>query len=62
MLPQRRGLGRSAMAERYGIGDLAEARSNLADPVLSELKQWDFAQVPIHSSTKARRENTQGLE
>jgi len=34
VLPQLRGLGRSAMAERYGIADLAEARAYLADPLL----------------------------
>jgi uncharacterized protein (DUF1810 family) len=36
VLPQLRGLGRSAMAERYGIADLAEARAYLADPLLSQ--------------------------
>lgn len=34
VLPQLRGLGRSAMAERYGIADLAEARAYLDDPLL----------------------------
>ena len=34
VLPQLRGLGRSAMAERYGIADLAEVRAYLADPLL----------------------------
>jgi uncharacterized protein (DUF1810 family) len=36
MLPQLRGLGRSPMAERYGIADLAEARAFLADPELRQ--------------------------
>ena len=36
LLPQPRGLGRSAMAERYGFADLAEARAYLADPLLSQ--------------------------
>jgi uncharacterized protein (DUF1810 family) len=36
VLPQLRGLGHSAMAERYGIADLAEARAYLADPLLSQ--------------------------
>jgi uncharacterized protein (DUF1810 family) len=36
VLPQLRGLGRSAMAERYGIADLAEARAYLADPLLRQ--------------------------
>jgi uncharacterized protein (DUF1810 family) len=32
--PQVAGLGRSAMAERYAIGSLAEARAYLAHPIL----------------------------
>ena len=36
VLPQLRGLGRSAMAQHYGIVDLAEARAYLADPVLRQ--------------------------
>jgi uncharacterized protein (DUF1810 family) len=34
VFPQLRGLGHSAMAERYGIGSLAEARAYLAHPLL----------------------------
>jgi uncharacterized protein (DUF1810 family) len=34
VFPQARGLGRSAMAERYGIASLAEAQAYLAHPVL----------------------------
>jgi uncharacterized protein (DUF1810 family) len=34
VFPQLRGLGHSAMAERYGISSLAEARAYLAHPVL----------------------------
>jgi len=34
VFPQLRGLGRSEMAQFYGIADLAEARAYLADPVL----------------------------
>ena len=34
VFPQLRGLGRSAMAERYGIASLDEARAFLADPML----------------------------
>lgn len=36
VLPQLRGLGHSAKAERYGIADLAEARAYLADPLLRQ--------------------------
>ena len=34
MFPQLRGLGHSAMAERYAIGSLAEARAYLSHPIL----------------------------
>ncbi|MGH7071696.1 MAG: DUF1810 domain-containing protein [Acetobacteraceae bacterium] len=34
IFPQLRGLGRSAMAERYGLASLAEARAYLAHPLL----------------------------
>ena len=34
VFPQMRGLGRSEMAERYGIASLDEARAYLAHPVL----------------------------
>jgi len=34
IFPQLRGLGRSSMAEYYGISSLAEARAYLAHPVL----------------------------
>jgi uncharacterized protein (DUF1810 family) len=36
VLPQLRALGHSAMAERYGIADLAEAQAYLADPLLRQ--------------------------
>ena len=36
VFPQMRGLGRSAMAERYGIGSLDEARAYLAHPLLGQ--------------------------
>ena len=34
VFPQARGLGHSPMAQRYGVGSLAEARAYLAQPVL----------------------------
>jgi len=34
VLPQLRGLGRSAMAQRYGLDGLAEAQAYLVDPLL----------------------------
>ena len=36
VLPQLRGLGRSAMAQRYGLDGLVEARDYLADPQLRQ--------------------------
>ena len=36
IFPQMRGLGRSPMAQHFGIGSIGEARAYLADPVLSE--------------------------
>ena len=36
IFPQIRGLGHSAMAQRFAIGSLEEARAYLADPVLGE--------------------------
>jgi len=36
ILPQLRGLGRSPTSQRYGINDLAEAQSYLADPLLGQ--------------------------
>lgn len=36
VFPQLTALGRSATARYYGIGSLSEARTYLADPVLSE--------------------------
>jgi len=36
VLPQLAGLGHSEMAQRYGIADLAEARTYLADPLLRQ--------------------------
>lgn len=36
VFPQISGLGRSEMAVRYAVSDLAEARAYLADPVLGQ--------------------------
>ena len=36
VFPQISGLGRSEMAQRYAVADLAEARAYLADPVLGQ--------------------------
>jgi len=34
IFPQLKGLGHSAMAQRYAIRDLAQARAYLSDPIL----------------------------
>ena len=36
VLPQLQGLGRSAMAQRYGIDGMAEAQAYLAEPLLRQ--------------------------
>jgi uncharacterized protein (DUF1810 family) len=36
VLPQLPGFGRSALAQRYGISGLTEARAYLADPLLRQ--------------------------
>jgi uncharacterized protein (DUF1810 family) len=36
IFPQLRGLGRSALAQRFGIAAIDEARAYLADPLLGE--------------------------
>lgn len=54
ILPQLRGLGRSAMAERYGIADIAEARRYLADPVLSARLKACVAAVIGHPERTAQ--------
>jgi uncharacterized protein (DUF1810 family) len=41
VFPQLKGLGRSSMAQHYGLGSLAEARAYLAHPVLGRrLLAW----------------------
>jgi uncharacterized protein (DUF1810 family) len=39
VFPQLRGLGHSAMAQRYGLGSLAEAKAYLAHPLLGSRLQ-----------------------
>lgn len=51
VFPQLRGLGRSAMAHRYGIADLDEARAYLRHPLLgSHLAECTQAML-AHSGT-----------
>jgi uncharacterized protein (DUF1810 family) len=52
VFPQLRGLGRSPMAIRYGIGSLDEARAYLAHPLLGpRLKQCTNAVLAIEGRT-----------
>lgn len=53
IFPQLKELGRSDMAIRYGIADLAEAKSYLADPVLGARLRECVAMVlkhPLHTA------------
>ena len=54
VLPQLAGLGRSAMAQRYAITSLAEARAYLAHPVLGErLRQCATVLLELPTTTTA---------
>lgn len=48
VFPQLRGLGRSHMAQHYGIADLAEARAYLAHDVLGPRLVEISAAMPAH--------------
>jgi uncharacterized protein (DUF1810 family) len=45
VFPQLAGLGHSAMAERYAIGDLDQAKRYLADPILGDRLRQDIRLV-----------------
>lgn len=53
VLPQLRGLGLSAMSERYGIDGLAEARAYLAHPLLGARLRECVAALLSHGSRSA---------
>lgn len=53
VLPQITGLGSSAMARRYALADLAEARSYLAHPVLGARLRSCVAAVLAHPGRTA---------
>jgi uncharacterized protein (DUF1810 family) len=50
VLPQLRGLGRSTMAQRYGLADLEEAEAYLADPVLRQ--RYEEVLAVIHEQLR----------
>ena len=55
VFPQLAGLGRSAMARRYAIGSLEEARAYLADPVLgARLRECARALVELEGRSAAQ--------
>jgi uncharacterized protein (DUF1810 family) len=54
IFPQLVGLGRSAMAERYGITDLGEARAYLHHPLLGGRLREATAAVLNHRDRTAR--------
>jgi len=55
VLPQLRGLGTSAMAQRYGLASLDEARAYLAHPVLGPRLMACVAAMNALPETSAER-------
>jgi len=55
VFPQLAGLGRSAMAQRFAIGSLAEAREFLAHPVLGARYRDAVRTVLDHGDRKAEQ-------
>ena len=55
IFPQLRGLGRSAMATRYGIGSLDEARAYLAHPLLGPRLRACVGALQDHVGLSARQ-------
>jgi uncharacterized protein (DUF1810 family) len=55
VFPQLDGLGHSAMASRYAIGGLDQARRYLADPVLGERLREATRLMLRHAGTQARQ-------
>lgn len=56
VFPQARGLGRSAMAEYYGIGGVEEARAYLAHPLLGPRLRECVAAVLSHAGERTAEE------
>ena len=53
IFPQIAGLGRSAMAQRYAIGDLDQARQYLADPILGARLRQGVQLIMEHKGKSA---------
>ena len=56
IFPQARGLGRSAMAELYGISGVEEARAYLAHPLLGPRLRECVAAVQNHAGKRTAEE------
>ncbi len=61
IFPQLRGLGRSNMAQYYGIADLAEAKSYAADPVLGA-RLREISQAMLDQPHNDAREVLGGID
>jgi uncharacterized protein (DUF1810 family) len=53
IFPQLSGLGRSAMAQRYAIRDMDQARRYLADPILGDRLRHDICLMIRHKGKSA---------
>jgi uncharacterized protein (DUF1810 family) len=53
IFPQMRGLGSSAMSQRYGIGGFAEAQAYIGHPVLGSRLRECAGAVLAHQNTSA---------
>ena len=53
IFPQLTGLGHSAMAQRYAIHDLDQARRYLADPILGSRLRHDVRLMMRHKGKSA---------
>jgi uncharacterized protein (DUF1810 family) len=53
IFPQLSGLGRSAMAQRYAIRDMNQARRYLADPILGDRLRHDVRLIVSHKGKSA---------
>jgi uncharacterized protein (DUF1810 family) len=53
IFPQLSGLGHSAMAQRYAIRDMNQARRYLADPILGDRLRHDVRLIVSHKGKSA---------
>jgi uncharacterized protein (DUF1810 family) len=53
IFPQLKGLGHSAMAQRYAIRDLGQAARYLADPILGSRLRHDVRLTMVHKGKSA---------